>query len=50
VRRYLADEKEWEGYSGPNITIANDGQGVNPEATSLMAAKTLAVAERLWAK
>ena len=50
VRRYLADEEEWQDFHCYNFILINDGQGVNPRRIAQVTGRITEDAERLWAK
>lgn len=50
VRRYLADEEEWQDFHAYNFIIGNDGQGVDPARIAAITERIIEEAEHLWAK
>ena len=50
VRRYQADEEEWNGYVGANFYLENSGQGIGHERMVAVTALILGDAAQYWAK
>ena len=50
VRRYLADEEEWQDFHSYNFILTNDGQGVDPKRTAKVTERIIEEAELLWAR
>lgn len=49
VRRYLADEKEWSGYIGPNFIVSNDGDDIGYKRMAEITDRIIDDAKRHWA-
>lgn len=50
VRRYMADEEEWEDFHSSNYIVMNNGQGINPTQIASVTEHVVEDAERLWAE
>ena len=50
VRRYLADEEEWQDFRSYNFILANDGPGIDPANMTKITERIIEEAECLWAE
>ncbi len=50
VRRYMADEEEWQDFHSSNYIVMNSGQGINPAQIANVTEHVIDDARRLWAE